>query len=253
MENTKSVTRPKSGEAPIFSSMKLSLSRKYRPQSISELVLPAQHSLKPVLAFMNNPYPSEWLFTGKSGLGKSSAAEIIAASCSDPSHVRHLVGSDLDALRVKDLEQTVRHRPLFGGFHAFVVNEADEITSGGQVRLLNLLESSAQSVWIFTSNLKTSSFDARFLSRVRHISFSAHGILVPASHWLADIAFKEGLPLTVDEAAKIIRGVQNNLRNALQELELRLLTVEPLDVAKWSENHSKTALNFPSGAESMAL
>ncbi len=223
--------------------MNLSLTKKYRPRSVSDMVLPLNHSLTPILNFLNHPYSSAWLLVGKSGLGKSSLAEIISRLCSDPSHVRSYVGSDLDSNRVRDIESSIRHRPLFGKFHFFICDEADQITPGGQIRLLRLLENSENCIWIFTSNESPQSFETRFLSRVKCINFTAQGLLTPASKWLSGIAKLEGLDLPTDEAAKILRATNNNLRNALQQLELRLLEVPALGVPSLSGNHLETAFN----------
>ncbi len=203
-----------------------SLAKKYRPRHISEMVLPACHELNPAFRFLRAPYPSEWLFTGKSGIGKSTLAEIMAQTCANENHVHRLVGSDLDSNRVKDIEASVRHSPLFGGFHFFRVDEADTITSGGQVRLLTLLESAQNCIWVFTSNEGTDHFESRFLSRVHHINFSTHGLLESAVPWLIEIADREGIDLSPDEATKIIRATKNNLRSALREIERRILSSE---------------------------
>jgi len=204
----------------------LALNRKYRPRKIGDLILPVKHGLKPVFQLLKAPYPSEWLFTGKSGLGKTSLAEILAQEFADTNHIRRFVGSDLDANRVKEIETSVLHRPLYGRFHFFHVDEADEITHGGQVRLLKALEVAENCIWVFTSNEGTEGFESRFLSRVRHVNFTSQGILEPAAVWLANIAKREEFNLSLDEATKIVRTTKNNLRTSLQELELRILDAQ---------------------------
>lgn len=150
----------------------------------------------------------------------------MAQTCANESHIHRLVGSDLDSNRVKDIEASVRHRPLFGGYHFFRVDEADAITEGGQIRLLTLLEAAQNCIWVFTSNEGTDHFESRFLSRVHHINFSTHGLLEPSIPWLIDLARKEGLELPLADATKIIRDAKNNLRKALREVELRLLSLQ---------------------------
>jgi len=212
--------------------IKVSLVDKYRPAFISDMVLPANHEIGPVSAFLENPYASTWFFAGRSGLGKTTLAEIIAARCGDPTHIRRLVGNDLDTHRVREIEGELRYRPLWGNFHVMIVNESDQITEGGQIRLLQLLETCQACIWVFTSNESLKSFDARFVSRMKCINFSAQGILEPATRWLMGVARAEGFDLTQEEASKSVRLSQNNLRTCLQELELKLLTLAPFAALK---------------------
>jgi replication-associated recombination protein RarA len=165
----------------------IALTQKYRPHNIDELVLSPQHGLKPAINFLLNPYASNWLFSGKSGIGKTSLSLLMAHAAASAPHIHHLVGSDLDHHRVRDLENCCAHRPLFGQLHAIVVDDADAIPTGGQVRLLRALEHQENSVWLFSSNEDLSVFEDRFLSRIRQLPFSAHGLSKPASQWLSRI------------------------------------------------------------------
>ncbi len=62
----------------------ISLTEKYRPKTLQDLVLSPQHGLAASLEFCRSPYASAWLHHGKSGLGKSSLAEIMARVASNP-------------------------------------------------------------------------------------------------------------------------------------------------------------------------
>jgi DNA polymerase III delta subunit len=194
---------------------------KYRPSHVSDLVLPWQHGLNKALDFVANPYPEVFLFHGPSGLGKTSLARIMAhAAAGDPFSVRYFMGSDLDSNMVRDVAAASFHPPLFGKLHAFVVDEADAIPRGGQIRLLGLLENPGPSVWVFTSNEGLDDFEPRFVSRVKALHFSSQGIFDPATEWLMTIAKKESVVLSKATAQRLIRESKNNLRAALQALEL---------------------------------
>ena len=195
---------------------------KYRPTNLTEMVLPWQHGLNKALDFVSNPYPEAFLFYGSPGLGKTSLARIVAqAAAGDPFSVRYLSGPDLDSSTVRDIAATSYQPPLFGKYHAFVVDEADQTPRGGQIRLLSLLENLGHTVWIFTSNESMEEFEPRFISRVKALLFSKQGIMEPATEWLIFIARKEGISLSKNSAANLIRESNNNLRMALQALELR--------------------------------
>ena len=211
-------------DLPSFT-VRQSLVQKYRPRSIDEIVFPDNHGSAAIHSFLRDPYPSAWLFSGRSGTGKTSTAEIIASCCAQDCQRWHLVGSDLDAYRVKEIEATLRGRSLFGTY-AVIVDEADQITEGGQVRLLHVLEQGLDCVWLFTSNERLSSFETRFLSRLKCVNFTTQGLLQPGARWLVGIAEREMFPLTLADASKMVRDAKNNLRDALQALELGLLATK---------------------------
>jgi replication-associated recombination protein RarA len=194
---------------------------KHRPTNLAQLVLPWQHGLNSALDFVANPHPEAYLFYGPPGLGKTSLARIIAhAAAGDPFSVRYFMGPDLDSNTVRDIAAASFHPPLFGKLHAFVVDEADSIPRGGQIRLLGMLENPGPTVWVFTSNEGLDDFEPRFVSRVKALHFSTQGMFDPATKWLLTIAKEEGVALSKATAQRLIRECKNNLRAALQALEL---------------------------------
>jgi replication-associated recombination protein RarA len=201
---------------------KIPLTEKYRPTTFQDLVLPPQHNLGAAVRFIAQPSRSRWMITGKSGLGKSSLAEIMAKACAHPLATEHLVGPDLDSNKVRELSIASQTRPMFGQFYCYVCDEADAIPDGGQVRLLSALEKQDYAIWIFTSNEDAEDWEPRFLSRFTHLAFSNQKLAEPATEWICRIASLEGLILDHDAGEKIIRASKNNLRGALQHLEAML-------------------------------
>jgi replication-associated recombination protein RarA len=192
---------------------------KYRPSSVEELVLPTAHSIAAALSFTRMPRPSGWLLHGKSGLGKSSLADIMAAAASDPFHTSRYLGPDVDIATVRQMDITCATRPMLGGFHTMIIDEADAIPPVAQVRLLGMLDRIGYGCVIFTSNDELDDFDARFLSRLQCQLFTSQGLLGPASIWLMEIARKEEIPLKISDAERLVRNEKNNLRGALQALD----------------------------------
>jgi replication-associated recombination protein RarA len=201
---------------------KIPLTEKYRPKTFQDLVLPPQHSLGAAVRFIAQPSRSRWMLTGKSGLGKSSLADIMARACAHSLSTEHLVGPDLDSHKVRELSIASRTRPLFGQFYCYVCDEADAITEGGQVRLLSALEQEDFAIWIFTSNESAENWEPRFLSRFTHLEFSNQKLAEPATEWICRIASLEGFLLDHAAGEKIIRASKNNFRGALQRLEAML-------------------------------
>lgn len=231
---------------------KIPLTEKYRPQCFDDLVLPTNHGLGAAVKFLAKPYRSRWLLTGKSGLGKTSLADIMARTCADPNCITRIVGPDLDSATVRDLVSQSLTRSLYGKWYAYVCNEADSIPPLAQVRLLSALEEPSFAIWIFTSNEEAENWEPRFLSRFTHLEFTNQGLAEPAITWLCRIAALEGLPLTTEAGEKIIRASKNNLRAALQRLEALLgdqpdkftsLTPAPLPVSNLLEEPRKLILS----------
>ena len=199
-----------------------SLTEKYRPKTLQDLVLSPQHGLAASLEFCRSPYASAWLHHGKSGLGKSSLAEIMARVASNPLCIHRYAGPDLTSDIVRSLTAAFTTRPLCGGFYSIVVHEADCIPRLAQVRLLDLLDrlKECHAVVLLTSNDDLPSFEDRFLSRVRTQLFTAQGLAPVAKSWLLRIAANENIRITPVEAGRIIKLSKNNLRKALSDLEV---------------------------------
>lgn len=133
------------------------LTRKYQPTAIDQLILPANSgkNFASVFRFLKQPYSDAFLFCGKSGIGKTSLAMIMAGVATNHSDygLLHLVGPDLDSNRARLLEFELLNRPLLSLMWVVVIDEADAIPAGGQVRLLKILQSLPEhAVMIFTSN-----------------------------------------------------------------------------------------------------
>jgi replication-associated recombination protein RarA len=201
----------------------ISLTDKYKPRTIEDLLLPPEHGLALSLQFLANPYPAAFLHHGKSGLGKTSLANIMAqAAAPHPLNIRRYAGPSFTSDVVCQIADAFATPSLYGGFYAVIINEADEIPRLSQIRLLDLMDRLVEHhlVLLLTSNDELPEFDARFRSRVKPQLFTAMGLAPLARDWLLNIADAEGIPISKNEAARIVKLSHNNLRACLQSLEL---------------------------------
>ena len=227
-----------------------SLIDKYRPQAVKDLVLPTQHSISAALNFCRNPYPSAWLLHGKPGLGKTSLATIMGQIASEsPLALQTFSGPDVNIELVRDLAASFTSGCLFGRYHTVVINECDSMPAAAQIRFLDILDRLKQckTVVICTSNDDLASFEERFLSRVRPQLFTSQGLANPARDWLQRVADQEGIPLTAAQAARIVKLSKNNLRAALQGLEVHSMDQLADSISATDAGHNRPQPCFQTG------
>jgi DNA polymerase III gamma/tau subunit len=201
----------------------VSLSEKYRPQSIGEFV-GLDRPKKILSAFCKRPTAGAWLFVGPSGVGKSSMALAMAAELQAELH--KIPSQKCNAQNIEDTVRLCWYAPMTpGGFHVVLVDEADRMTPAAQLALLSKLDSTdpaPNTIWIFTCN-STDGLEPRFLSRCKTLEFSSYGMAAAAIPFLDKVWHAEGGNGNCPDLARVIKDSRNNLRDALQVLEVELL------------------------------
>lgn len=111
-------------------------------------------------------------------------------------------------------------------FHLILVDEADQMTEAAQLFCLSKLDGTAQiprTIWIFTCN-STERLHDRFLSRTKSVEFSSYGISTAAADLLARVWQAEApAAAPVPNFARIVKEASNNVREALQKLEIEIM------------------------------
>ena len=215
--------RPESVQAGL--AFPASLSEKYRPRSLADFV--GLDKPKRVLSkFADAPFPNAaFLFVGPSGVGKTSMG---LAFCETIKGELHHVPSQ--TCNVETLENVIRHChyvPSSGhSFHIVLVDEADKMTKAAQLHLLSKLDATAfppSTIFIFTAN-SVEGLEDRFISRCMQLQFTSHGLAEPTAELLARIWQAEaGTTGEQPNFLRIVRDSGNNIRNAVNSLQVELL------------------------------
>jgi replication-associated recombination protein RarA len=207
-----------------------SLSEKYRPRTLSEFV--GLDKPKRVLAkFADAPFPNTaFLFIGPSGTGKTTMGLALCAALRGELH--HIPSQSCNVANVEDTVRQCHYVPKNGTYHVVLVDEADQMSKAAQLAFLSKLDATAfppSTVFVFTCN-STDGLEPRFLSRTMQLNFSSQGLAEPTADLLSRIWQSETAELTESASEtpnflRIVRDSKNNVRDAIQSLQVELLAL----------------------------
>lgn len=206
-----------------------SLTESYKPQRIEDFVGLAKQK-----TILNNllakPRPCGLLFLGAPGTGKTSMAFAFAEAVG--AQIHHIPSQDcnLENLeRVARMCHTVPYDWQHGkacAWHVIIVDEADQMSPAAQTFLLSRLDGSnpcPSTIWILTAN-DDSRFQDRFLSRLIKLPvFNSYGAGADIRALLSKIWSERAGSAPEPDFSRFPTG---NVREALQALEVELLSVE---------------------------
>jgi replication-associated recombination protein RarA len=202
----------------------VSLTERYRPHLIADFV-GLEKPRKLAASIAARPFDSSWVFVGASGTGKTTLAMAIAETM--PAEIHHIPSQECNLATLERVCYSCHFVPMSGcRRHIILIDEADQMSAAAQLYCLSKLDGTApilDTIWIFTCNA-TARFEARFLSRNKVIEFSSYGIAAGAADLLASIWAKESpAGSSAPNFARIVKDANNNIREALQKLEVELM------------------------------
>ena len=203
-----------------------SLTERYRPHSLAEFV--GLDKVKKVLTnFAAKPFPNAaFLFVGPSGVGKTTAGIALCEMLRGELH--HVPSQQCNVANVEDVVRQCHYVPKNGTFHVVLVDEADQMSKAAQLALLSKLDATAfppSTVFVFTCN-STEGLEPRFLSRCMELQFQSHGIATEAAKLLEFIWNAEaGESAEKPNFLRIVQNSKNNVRDAVNSLQVELLSV----------------------------
>lgn len=181
---------------------------KHRPTSFKEMVL-SDTNRKYFKSLENNKDIPHLLFCSKPGMGKTTAAKIIAKEILDCQYI-YINASDengIDTIRTRILE-FAQTKALYGDFKVIILDEADGLTIQAQQALRNIMEEYSKYVrFILTANNKNRiapAIQSRCVSL--DFEFEQKDVLIRC----LDILKSENIELSKDDIKNVAQIVKLN-------------------------------------------
>jgi DNA polymerase-3 subunit gamma/tau len=217
------------------------LARKYRPQQFDDLVGQEHISRTLKNAIAHQRVAHAYLFVGPRGIGKTSAARILAKAlvcehgptetpCGVCSSCREVAaGTNLDVLEidgasnrgideVRAIRDNVRYSPSHAPYKIYIIDEVHQITRDAFNALLKTLEEPPPHVKFFFATTEAHKVPTTILSRCQR--FDLRRIPTPAIvQRLQEIAAAEKIDADPRALQAIARAADGGMRDALSTLD----------------------------------
>ena len=219
----------------------LVLARKWRPQRFEDIV--GQSHITRVLrnAITAGRIAHAYLFTGVRGVGKTTAARILAKAlncekgptadpCNQCSHCTEITGgSPLDVYEidgasnrgideVRQIIENVRYQPAKSRFKIYIIDEVHQVTKPAFEALLKTLEEPPPFVKFILATTEPHRLPETILSRCQRFDFRRIAVREIVQR-LSEIAAKEGLRITEGALLLLAREAEGSMRDAQSLLE----------------------------------
>ena len=234
----------------------LVLARKWRPQNFGDIV--GQGHITRVLtnAILSNRIAHCYLLTGVRGVGKTTAARIIAKAlncekgptpepCNQCSHCMEIVnGNSMDVFEIdgasnrgideiRQIIENVRYQPAKSRFKIYIIDEVHQVTNAAFNALLKTLEEPASFVKFILATTEPHRLPETIRSRCQRFDFRRIPVHDIAGR-LREIAVVESLRITEGALLLIAREAQGSMRDAQSLLEQVLSYAGPTEGTKGS-------------------
>jgi len=217
------------------------IARKWRPQTFDDLV-GQQHVTETLKnAIKNDRVAHAYIFSGARGVGKTTAARILAKalncvkgptatpcgvcdSCKEITAGNSLDVIEIDAAsnrgidQIRELREMVRYAPAASRSKVVILDEAHMLTGEASNALLKTLEEPPDRVIFVMATTQPEDLEDTIRSRSQHFHFRALTFAEIAGR-LEEIAQKENLKIEPGAMSVIARMAEGSLRDALSLLE----------------------------------
>lgn len=211
---------------------------KHRPTSFKEMVL-SDTNRKYFKSLENNKDIPHLLFCSKPGMGKTTAAKIIAKEILDCQYI-YINASDengIDTIRTRILE-FAQTKALYGDFKVIILDEADGLTIQAQQALRNIMEEYSKYVrFILTANNKNRiapAIQSRCVSL--DFEFEQKDVLIRC----LDILKSENIELSKDDIKNVVQIVKLNFPDIRKTINM----LQKLCISGKFDFNNQTIYNF---------
>jgi DNA polymerase-3 subunit gamma/tau len=217
------------------------IARKWRPQTFSDLVGQSHVTSTLANAIKNDRVAHAYIFSGARGVGKTTAARILAKAmncaqgptaepCGECDSCKEIAaGTSLDVIeidaasnrgidQIRELREMVRYAPAASRSKVVLLDEAHMLTSEASNALLKTLEEPPDRVIFVMATTEPENLADTIRSRSQHFHFRAL-TFAEITGRLEEIAAKENLKIDPGALAVIARMAEGSLRDALSLLE----------------------------------
>src|SRR5258706_4940780 len=217
------------------------LARKYRPQSFSDVI--GQETVVRTLqnAIKDNRIHHAYLFAGVRGVGKTTAARILAKAlncvkgptaepCNECTICREITeGIDMDVREIdaatytgvdniRELREVTQFQPARDRYRIFIIDEAHMLSTGAWNALLKILEEPPPHVIFMFATTEVNKVPQTIISRVQ--KFQLQKItLDDLMTRIADICKAEGIEAARGAVEIIARRGEGSVRDSLSLLD----------------------------------
>jgi DNA polymerase III subunit gamma/tau len=222
------------------------IARRYRPQTFAEL-LGQQHVARALeQAIATDRVGHAYLFTGARGVGKTSAARILAKALNcvtgptpTPCNACDVcqsvaTGDDVDVLEIdgasnrgideiRQLRQNVSVRPSRSRFKIYIIDEVHMLTKEAFNALLKTLEEPPEHVKFIFATTEANKIPITILSRCQRFDFAGIDMLA-IERRLVEIAEAEGVAIEPEAAQILASRAAGSMRDSQSLLE-QLLSI----------------------------
>ena len=219
----------------------LVIARKWRPQAFEEIIGQPHVTRTLQNAIRSNRIAHSYLFTGARGVGKTSAARILAKAvncrnragadpCNACASCREITqGNSVDVMEIdgasnrgiddiRELRETVLYRPARGPYKIYIVDEVHMLTEQAFNALLKTLEEPPEHVLFIFATTEPQKIPSTILSRCQRFDFRRLSTPQLAKH-LKEIVQREGAGLSDALVYAAAREADGSMRDAQSLLE----------------------------------
>ena len=217
------------------------IARKWRPQTFSDLVGQEHVTNTLANAIRNDRVAHAYIFSGARGVGKTTAARILAKAlncakgatpepCGVCDSCKEIAsGSSLDVIeidaasnrgidQIRELREMVRYAPAAARSKVVILDEAHMLTGEASNALLKTLEEPPERVIFVMATTEPENLADTIRSRSQHFHFRVL-TFAEITQRLEYIAQKEGLQIEPGALAVIARIAEGSMRDSLSLLE----------------------------------